>query len=180
MTVLVFLFIGILLLVLQTSLLPLLPSWLGRPDLLFLLIVFLPSRQDPLRGAVTVFALGLLMDIFSGVFLGFYPITYLLIFFALKSLYRVVEVNESFYRAPVAACVYLVTAGAMFLAIIFFGQGNRPVWSWGAVLLQTLLVAIMAMPLFIFFDYCWHLATRPPTPRWRRSKRRRTTTLFGS
>ncbi|MCF6290085.1 MAG: rod shape-determining protein MreD [Desulfobacterales bacterium] len=166
MSVLVFLLIGVLLLVIQTSLLPVLPTWLGRPEFTFLLIVFIPSRLDLVRGAVVVFFIGLLTDIFSGIFLGLYPITYLLIFFTLKTLYRYMAINDSLYRAPVAAAAYLLGSGLMFVAATVFGPGGSPEWSWGPLLLQTLMIAILAMPCFTLFDYCWQRTTTRPKTRW--------------
>jgi len=166
MSVPVFLLIGVLLLVIQTSLLPVLPTWLGRPEFSFLLIVFLPSRMDLVRGAVLVFLIGLFTDIYSGIFLGLYPIIYLIVFFILKTLYRYMAINDSLYRAPIAAVTYLLAGGAMYIVATVFGHDNRPEWSWGPILLQTLMVAILAMPCFALFDACWQRTTTKPKTRW--------------
>jgi len=46
MLVSVFFFLGVFLLILQTTLFQILPEWAGKPDLLFVLIVFLAIRMD--------------------------------------------------------------------------------------------------------------------------------------
>ena len=65
MFILIFLILGILILVLQTTFLQLLPAWLGSPDILFLLIVYISCQADIFRGAFVILLLGLLMDAFS-------------------------------------------------------------------------------------------------------------------
>ena len=64
MLIFIFLILGIVILVLQTTFLQLLPSWLGKPDILFLLIVYVAFKADILRGAFIILLLGLLMDTF--------------------------------------------------------------------------------------------------------------------
>ncbi len=70
MFIFVFLVLGMITLVFQTTLLQLLPSWLGRPDLMFLLIVFIACRAGIIKGAFVVLVMGFLMDVFSGISLG--------------------------------------------------------------------------------------------------------------
>jgi len=72
MFIAIFLILGILILVLQTTFLQLLPVWLGKPDILFLLVVHISCQPEIFRGSVVILLLGLLMDVFSGVFLGLY------------------------------------------------------------------------------------------------------------
>ncbi|NIQ09911.1 MAG: rod shape-determining protein MreD, partial [Gammaproteobacteria bacterium] len=70
MFIVIFLILGILILVVQTTFLQLVPGWLGQPDILFLLIVYIACQKEILAGAVSILLLGLLLDVFSGVFLG--------------------------------------------------------------------------------------------------------------
>lgn len=179
MPVVVFLIIGALLLVLQTSLIPMLPAWLGKPEFLFLLIVFIPSRMGVIPGASVAFLLGILSDVYSGIYLGLFPITYLLIFFILKGIYRFVAVNETFYQAPIVAVTYLLTCGGIFIAAMLLGDGNQPQWTWDAVLVRTLLVAILTMPFFSLFDLCWEKSA-VHQPRWRLFKRKKRENRFRS
>ncbi|TFG37707.1 MAG: rod shape-determining protein MreD, partial [Desulfobacterales bacterium] len=58
--------LGVFLLILQTSLLTILPEWIGSPDPFFVLIVFVAIRLKLVHGAVLLLVLGLMMDIFSG------------------------------------------------------------------------------------------------------------------
>ena len=68
MLIFAFIVFSLFLFVLQNTLFAELPAWLGRPDLIFLLVVFLAYRFEAIKGAVLVFLIGLFMDIFSGIF----------------------------------------------------------------------------------------------------------------
>ncbi|MDH3332480.1 MAG: hypothetical protein OEL68_09175, partial [Desulfobulbaceae bacterium] len=115
MFIAIFLILGILILVLQTTFLQLLPVWLGKPDILFLLIVHISCQSEIFRGALVVLLLGLLMDVFSGVFLGLYPVIYLLVFAFIKGISRRVAINEFAYQVPLALISYLFVSIGMFL-----------------------------------------------------------------
>ena len=80
MLVSLFFIVGLILLVIQTTLFGSMPDWLGRPDLLFIFIIFITVRLELIQGAFLVLLLGLVMDIFSGIFLGLYPLTNLILF----------------------------------------------------------------------------------------------------
>lgn len=155
-----FLILGVFLLVLQTTLLQILPPWLGRPDMLFVLIVFLAFQVDIIRGAILVFLLGLINDVFSGIFLGLYPIVFLLVFFSIKAAAKNIAFKESIYQAPLAAASYLVTCSAVFVITVVLGPDNPPQWSWGVVTLQVLLTAVIALPLFSIFDFLLRTLSR--------------------
>ncbi len=153
MLLLNFLLLGVVLLTIQTTLFQLMPNWLGRPDLVFLLVIFLAYRIDIIRGAALTFMLGLLMDIFSGIFLGLYPVVYLLIFFFLKAISRQLAIGESAYQGPMVAASYLFAATGLFLFVTILSPDNPPSWSWGIILLQVLLISVISIPLFGLFDY---------------------------
>ncbi|MBW2502419.1 MAG: rod shape-determining protein MreD [Deltaproteobacteria bacterium] len=148
MLIVLFLLLGILSIVLQTTLLQLLPPWLGKPDILFLLVVYISCRTDLLRGLVTILLLGFLMDVFSGVFLGLYPVIYLLVFAFIKGISRRVAINDFAYQVPLAVISYLFVSIGMFLFSYALGPETLPGWSWGTILLQLLLLAVVGVPLF--------------------------------
>lgn len=147
-----FLAIGILQLSLQTSLFMFLPPWLGKPDLLFVLVVFVAYRIDVFRAAILVFLLGLATDVYSGSLLGLYPGIYLLVFFFIKLATRYVSLNEAAYQVPLAAASYLFAASGVFILTCVFLSDNLPSWPWGGVLLQLLLLGILTIPLWAFYD----------------------------
>ena len=148
----IFLILGILILVLQTTFLQLLPPWLGKPDILFLLIVYIACQADILRGAIIVVLLGLLMDAFSGVFLGLYPVIYLLVFAFIKGISRQISINEFAYQIPLAVISYLFVSLGMFLFSFFLAPDSPPQWSWGIILLQLLILAVIGTPVLGIFD----------------------------
>ena len=152
MFILIFLILGILILVLQTTFLQLLPAWLGSPDILFLLIVYISCQADIFRGAFVILLLGLLMDAFSGVFLGLYPVIYLLVFAFIKGISNRIAINEFAYQVPLAVLSYLFVGAGMFLFSFFLAPDSPPQWSWGIILLQLLILAVIGTPVFGIFD----------------------------
>ena len=152
MFIVIFLLLGILLLVLQTTFLQLLPAWLGKPDILFLLIVYVSCQPEGVRGAVVVLLLGLFMDVFSGVFLGLYPVIYLLVFAFIKGISRRIAIDEITYQVPLAVISYLFVSIAMFLLSFSLASDTPPQWYWGTILLQLLMLAVIGIPVFGVFD----------------------------
>jgi len=150
--ILITLILGILVLVLQTTFLQLLPAWLGKPDILFLLIVYISCQSDILRGSVLILLLGLLMDVFSGVFLGLYPVIYLLVFAFIKGISRKIAINEFAYQVPLAVISYLFVSIGMFLFSYSLAPDTPPQWSWGTILLQLLMLAVIGAPVFGILD----------------------------
>ena len=152
MLIIVYLILGIFILVLQTTFLQLLPVWLGKPDILFLLIVYIACQADIFRGAFIILLLGLLMDAFSGVFLGLYPVIYLLVLAFIKGISSQIAINEFAYQVPLAVISYLFVGIGMFLFAFFLAPDSPPQWSWGVILLQLLILAVIGTPVFGIFD----------------------------
>ena len=152
MFIFIFLSLGIFILVLQTTFLQLLPTWLGKPDILFLLIVYIAFKADMLRGAFVILVLGLLMDTFSGVFLGLYPVIYLLVFAFIKGISMQIAINQFAYQVPLAVISYLFVGTGMFLFSFILAPDSPPQWSWGIILIQLLILAVIGTPVFGIFD----------------------------
>ncbi|MFZ5765737.1 MAG: rod shape-determining protein MreD [Thermodesulfobacteriota bacterium] len=148
MAVLSYFIIALLLLVLQTSLLPGLPDWLGRPDPLFILLVFACLRLDVYSAAILLLLLGLIMDIFSGIFLGIYPVTYLLLLALLKFLSKKLALNEAPHRLPLVLACFLFVNTILFTFATFLAPENAPSWDWIKILLQMLMLSLFVPPLF--------------------------------
>ena len=152
MYIAIFLVLGILILIVQTTFLGLLPVWLGKPDILFLLVVYLSCQPESVRGLVIILLLGLFMDVFSGVFLGLYPVVYLLVFAFIKGISRRVAINEFVYQVPLAVISYLFVSIGMFLFTFSLAPDAPPQWSWGTILLQLLVLTVIGVPVFGIFD----------------------------
>jgi len=132
---------------------------MGKPDLLFLLVVFWAFRLDLVRGAVLTFLTGLLMDTFSGIFLVLYPITYLLVFFSLKIISKHKAIKEPVYQVPLTAIGYLAACSGMFVASTILTPDVQLEWTWGVMLLQALLLSVIAIPFFGFNDFILRIIT---------------------
>ncbi len=156
MLVSVFFFLGVFLLILQTTLFQVLPEWAGKPDLLFVLIVFLAIRMDMIKGAVLVLLFGLLMDIFSGIYLGLHPVIYLMLFFALNSVTKHLAINESVHHVPIVIISYLLACSGIYIFASILSPANDLVWSWGQLFLQIVILAIITAPFFKM--YTWTLS----------------------
>ncbi len=152
MQVVIFLAVGIVLIIAQTTLLEYLPQWFGRPDLLFVLVAFTAYRFAWIPGILLVFALSWVLDVVAAIYLGLYPLVCLIAFAAIKSLTIKSPVKESTYQIPLVGLGY-------FLVQIFFYFINSillpdmlPEWSWPSAMQRTILVILAAIPLFIFFN----------------------------
>ncbi|MDH3394144.1 MAG: rod shape-determining protein MreD [Desulfobulbaceae bacterium] len=146
-----FLILGATLLTIQTTLFTMLPTWMGNPDLLFLLIVFIAIRFDVFPGAVLALLFGMMTDIFAGVFLGLFPVIYLLLFFMLQGISRLLIIDESVHQAPLAAASYLFTNSCIFLFAKILAPDSPLTWSWSGIILGTLILAVIAIP---FYHFC--------------------------
>lgn len=149
----IFLAIGTLCLLLQTTLLHDLPAWMGQPDLLFLLIVFAATHLDLFRGAVLALLLGLLMDIFSGIFLGVYPLTYLLVFFVLKASTRHLAFTDTLHQIPLIVISYLFGNAAIYVISSILAPEAVLSWGWGNMLQQLVIMSVVCIPAFGLFRW---------------------------
>ncbi|MEW6595493.1 MAG: rod shape-determining protein MreD [Thermodesulfobacteriota bacterium] len=149
----IFLAIGTLCLILQTTLLHDLPAWIGQPDLLFLLIVFAATHLDLFRGAVLSLLLGLLMDIFSGIFLGLYPLTYLLVFFVLKGSTRHLAFTEALHQVPLIVISYLFANSAIYVIASVLAPEAALTWDWGGMLQQIIIMSVVCIPCCSIFRW---------------------------
>jgi rod shape-determining protein MreD len=83
-----------------------------RPDLVLVLTVFFGIQFPLFSGALFVFALGCLIEVFSGVNNGLYPIIYLAVFTGIRSLERFFDFSRSLNP-------FLLTASAVFVKFFF-------------------------------------------------------------
>jgi len=148
MLITVFIILGAFLLVVQTTIFVRTPQWLGNPDLLFLLVLFVATKVDKYRGIILVMIYGLMMDIFSGFVPGLYPAVYLGLFLTIKYISSQVIVDEPTHQPPLAAACYLLCSGAIYLYIAIFNPGTNILWSWRDLLLQMFILAILALPSY--------------------------------
>jgi len=149
----VFIFVGLLLIVLQTSVLMVSPVWVGSPDLYFILIAYLAYRFDLLRSLIIIIPLSWVMDVFSGVVIGTYPAICFGAFVLLKVIDAKIPVRESLYQVPLMGVSYLIVNKVVYTFIAFFLPDSIAPWSWAEMFVKVFLLVLVAFPLFRVFEY---------------------------
>ncbi len=168
----VFLLVGIFLIVMQTTILQILPAWFGFPDFVFILIAFAAFRFDWLRGCILSFILGWMMDVVSGIYLGMFVVKYLIVFFALNFLSRNSPVKESAYQVPMVGVSYFLVQIGFYGALTMAVADLVSPWSWNRVGRETIILMIATVPCFVLFNSLYeYLLKRRVVPRVVRRKK---------
>jgi len=152
MLMLSFFLVGISLIISQASIFNLFPSWLGSPDLIFILIAFIAYRFDWLRGLCLIFVLSWIMDVISGLYLGTYPLLYLSLFVSLKIFKEKSPVKEVAYQVPLVGIAFLVESSGMYFVYSLTLPGTLPAWSWAKILQETLILIVATIPCFLLYN----------------------------
>ncbi|BHH84345.1 rod shape-determining protein MreD [Desulforhopalus sp. 52FAK] len=174
MMVLIFWLLGVLLIVLQTTLLQYLPLWLGRPDFIFIFVAFVAYRFAWIPGIFLVFTLGWILDVVAGIQLGIYPLMCLLTLTGLKLLTNKSPVKEATYQIPLVGMSYFLVQMFMYFLCSLSSPDLVPEWSWGVTLQRTALVTVSAIPMFLLcnslYEHLLKRQLRGKPPRRRRNK----------
>ena len=170
-----FLALGVLLIIIQSTLLQFLPAWFGRPDLVYILVAFTAYRFDWIRGLLLVFLLGWMMDVVSGMYLGTFPLQYFLVFVSLKILSENSPVKETAYQVPLVGISYFLVQMALYSIYSLTLPETIPEWSWGRVIVMSLLLVVATIPCFLlynsFFEYIQKKRLSPRVLRRRSGNR---------
>ena len=148
----VFFLLGTLLIVAETSLFHLFPDFLGRPDLLFIVIVFTAYRFRWGSGLLYVYSLGWMMDVVSGIHPGIYPLHNIFVFSALKILTENSPLKENTYQVPLVAFSYFLMQMLMFFLYSMLAPETLPPWSWNRVIQETIILLLATIPIFILLN----------------------------
>ncbi len=120
-----------------------------RIDVTLALVVFLGLRANTLEGAFTSFAIGYLLDVFTGRPTGLYPFLAVLVFLLVRLLASFVDARA---RALYAALTGAATFGHALLAVFFSWltslSGGGAVATLSGVPLQIALASLTAMLLW--------------------------------
>lgn len=110
----------VLAVVLQTSVLPVHVAAPFKPDLLLVAMVYLALRSPVAPGALMAWILGLLKDVFSGLYLGLNAFSFLIVFLVIKSISDLLyaESGELFVVTVSAATLACVTADLVLLLML--------------------------------------------------------------
>ena len=152
MLILCFLALGVLLIVIQSTLLQFLPAWFGRPDLIYILVAFIAYRFDWFRGLFLVIFFGWIMDVVSGVYLGTFPLQYFLVFISLKILSENSPMKETAYQVPLVGISYFLVQMALYSIYSLTMPDTIPEWSWGRVVLIATILIMATIPCFLLYN----------------------------
>lgn len=152
MRVISFLIVGILLIGFQISVFQTMPSWLGSPDLVFILVAFLAYRFDLLRGLFLSFVLGWMMDVVSGIYLGTFLVEYLSFFVVLNLLTANSPVKESAYQVPLVGVGYFLAQLVLYFILSVMIADEMQPWSWSRVARETIILTVATIPCFLLFN----------------------------
>jgi rod shape-determining protein MreD len=141
------LFALVLAVVLQTSVLPVHVAGSFKPDLLLVAMVYLALRGPVASGALLAWILGLIKDVFSGLYLGLNAFSFLIIFLVIKSISDLLyaESGELFVVTVSAATLACVTANLILLLMLTSTPGIS--YSMSTSLLPHLLANAFAASL---------------------------------
>lgn len=171
MIVVNFLLIGLLLMLLQTTIFMPKTVWVVPPDLYFILVAFLAYRMDVLRSLIILFPLSCLLDVFCGTVLGSYAMLCFGCFFCLKSVAGKIPIRESLYQIPLIGVAYLIVNWLVYLLLELLQPGHQVPWSSWQMIARALLVVILSYPLFYLFDLVKKFSNRSPLS-WNRLRLR--------
>jgi rod shape-determining protein MreD len=110
----------VLAVVLQTSMLPVHVADPFKPDLLLVAMVFMALRGPVVQGALLAWILGLIKDVFSGLYLGLNAFTFLIIYLVIKNISDLLyaESGELFVVTVSAATLACVTVNLILLLML--------------------------------------------------------------
>ena len=133
--------------VLQTSVLPVHLSSPFKPDLLLIAMVFVALRGSLGTGALLAWGLGMIKDVFSGLYLGLNAFSFLIIFLVIKSISDLLyaESGELFVVTVSAATLACVTVNLIPLVMLTSTPGIS--FSMAAGLIPHLLANAFAASL---------------------------------
>lgn len=166
-----FLLVGVFLIVMQTTILQILPAWFGFPDFVFILIAFAAFRFNWLHGCLLAFTLGWMMDVVTGIYLGMFVVKYLIVFFSLNLLTQNSPVKEAAYQVPLVGISYFLVQFGFYAALTMASADLVSAWSWHRAARETIILMIATVPCFLLFNSLYeYLLKRRVMPRVVRKK----------
>ncbi|MDD2540270.1 MAG: rod shape-determining protein MreD [Desulfuromonadaceae bacterium] len=127
-------------LVIQVSLLPVFIRPPFKPDLLLVIMVFLALRESFEVGAPLAWLLGLLNDVFSGLYLGLNAATFLISFFVIKSVSDRLYADSAILFVLTVAGVTLAGFTVNLLLVVMFTDSSGIAYSMFSDIFPRLLV----------------------------------------
>lgn len=126
--------------VLQAAVLPVHVATPFKPDLLLIIMVYLALRGSFELGTPLAWSLGLLKDVFSGLYLGLNAFSFLLVFLVIKSVADRLYAESGFLFVVTVVAATLVSVTVNLLLLLMFTQTPGIAYSIFADLIPHLLV----------------------------------------
>lgn len=152
MVVFHFIVVGLLLVILQTTICMPTPVWLPAPDFYYVLVAYLAFRLDLLRSLIILFPLVCVLDVLSGTILGMHALLCFSAYFLLRQFSAKLPVNDIVYQIPLIGLSFLAVSWVVSLFLELLQPGQQVAWSWWRMLVRMVLVAMFSYPLFFLFD----------------------------
>ena len=137
----------VLAVVIETSVLPIHFATSFKPDLLLIAMVYLALRGSIESGVFLAWILGLIKDVFSGLYLGLNAFSFLLIFLVIKSISDLLYAESSELFVVTVSAATLACVAADLILLIMFTSTPGITYSMTASLLPHLLANAFAASL---------------------------------
>jgi rod shape-determining protein MreD len=145
--------LGLLFMLLQSAVFPrLLPGNL-KPDLLLVLVIYLGLKESHVRGGLISYLLGCLKDVFAGIYPGLFGFTFLLIFYAVRTVGGRFNSDNPFFLIFLTLVGTLVEGVVILFSIGFFADHAPPLLLVGQQLLPQLLLNLLAAIVLLIFIF---------------------------
>ncbi len=150
---LVFIFAGLLLAAVQTTLLMPGPLWPVSPDLYYVLVAYAACQFSICRGILILLPVSCVMDVYSGTVVGLHPAICCCCWLLLKVMSVKMPVRKPLYQLPLVAVSHLLVSWLTVQLLSVVEPEAGAVWSWPPMLFRAGLVLLFSYPLFRFFDF---------------------------
>lgn len=171
MNIVKFIVVGLLLVILQTTVFVPRTTWLISPDLYFILVAYLSYRLEMTHSLLVLFPLACVLDVLCGTMLGYYALICFGGFFLFKAVVGKMPIRESLYQMPLIGAGYLVVHWLVYLLLEILQPGQMVPWSSWRMLIRALLVVVLAYPLFYLFELVQKISLASLLP-WNRLRLR--------
>ena len=152
MVVVNFIVIGLLLVILQTTIFMPRVAWMPAPDFYFVLVAFLAYRMEFLHSLIILFPLACFLDVLCGTVLGSYALLCFGCYFLVKTISGKLPIKETLYQIPLIGAAYLIVHYLVYLLLDFLQPDHLVSWSWWQMLSRAAMVVALGYPLFYFFE----------------------------
>jgi rod shape-determining protein MreD len=147
---LLFLFLGFIMVLLQTTVLHLLPLGPIVPDLTLVLCVYWALNRPTVGAVLGSFILGYSVDVLSSPVLGINALAMSLVFLIAYLSSRFILIVNPLLSAAVVFVASLLKAGTLVVALsVFVSAGDRPAGILRYIFLEALCAAVFAPVLFL-------------------------------